>query len=172
MLAHMTTDATQLCSRRCAELSNTWIILPGIAPMYVRLCPLISASSLTPPTDTRWKGRCSTFAIELARLVLPVPGGPTKHRMGARASGPRNLRTARYCTMRSFTCNTAILLNGVLTCCPHVCFRTFQGKSSVPEHQIHVTFVLPGSQPTLHTEQCSCAYMWYKGHCRVCLRYA
>ncbi len=43
--------------------------------------------------------------MELARLVLPVPGGPTKHRIGARASAPLKRRTARYCTMRSFTCS-------------------------------------------------------------------
>ena len=34
--------------------------------------------------------------------VLPTPGGPTKHRIGARPSG-FSLRTARYSRMRCLT---------------------------------------------------------------------
>ena len=50
----------------------------------------------------RWKGRLKTFAIDLASVVLPTPGGPVKHKIGGLASG-RNRRTARYSTIRSFT---------------------------------------------------------------------
>ncbi|KAA6424341.1 MAG: hypothetical protein FRX49_05553 [Trebouxia sp. A1-2] len=46
--------------------------------------------------ETRWKGRSRTLEMELARLVLPVPGGPTKHRIGARASAPLKRRTASW----------------------------------------------------------------------------
>eukprot|EP00976_Prorocentrum_cordatum_P020495 416547-Prorocentrum_minimum.AAC.1 len=55
----------------------------------------MSASSRNPPSEMRWKGRPSTCATERARLVLPTPGGPTKHRMGAR---PRPFRSCRTCT--------------------------------------------------------------------------
>src|SRR5262249_33634027 len=41
-------------------------------------------------------------AIERPREVLPTPGGPTKHRIGAFPSG-RSFRTARCSRMRSLT---------------------------------------------------------------------
>ena len=41
-------------------------------------------------------------AIDLPRVVLPTPGGPTKHRIGPLMSG-FILRTARYSRMRSLT---------------------------------------------------------------------
>lgn len=47
-------------------------------------------------TAHRTKGRPSTSATERARDVLPTPGGPMKHRMGARpAADPRSRSTAR-----------------------------------------------------------------------------
>ena len=58
------------------------IILPGIAPIYVRLCPRISASSLTPPSDIRINSLPVALAIDLATEVFPVPGGPTRQRIG------------------------------------------------------------------------------------------
>jgi len=93
------------------------MIFPGIAPMYVRLCPLISASSRIPPTEKRKNFLPSARAIERPTEVLPTPGGPTKHTIepaGAlssespplRARSPvveRSFSTARYSAMRFFT---------------------------------------------------------------------
>jgi len=36
-----------------------WMTRPGSAPMYVRRCPRISASSRTPPSETRMNSRDS-----------------------------------------------------------------------------------------------------------------
>jgi hypothetical protein len=58
------------------------IILPGIEPIYVFLCPLISLSSLTPPSETLTNFLFKASAIEFAKDVLPTPGGPTKQRIG------------------------------------------------------------------------------------------
>ena len=55
---------------------------PGSEPMYVRRWPRISASSRTPPSETRTNLRPSARAIDLPSDVLPTPGGPTKHRIG------------------------------------------------------------------------------------------
>ena len=57
------------------------MIVPGIAPMYVRRWPRISASSRTPPTDIRTNLRPSARAIDWPSEVLPTPGGPTKQRI-------------------------------------------------------------------------------------------
>ena len=43
--------------------------MPGIAPMYVRRWPRISASSRTPPTDRRTNLRPIAFAIDCPGLV-------------------------------------------------------------------------------------------------------
>jgi hypothetical protein len=56
-------------------------------PMYVLRCPLISASSLTPPRDMRINFRPKAAAIDDAKDVFPTPGGPTKHNTGPLASG-------------------------------------------------------------------------------------
>ena len=50
------------------------MIEPGIAPMYVRRWPRISASSRTPPTDRRANLRSSVRAIDCPSDVLPTPG--------------------------------------------------------------------------------------------------
>ena len=50
--------------------------------MYVLRCPLISASSLTPPKDILTKFLPVAEAIDFPRDVLPTPGGPTKHKIG------------------------------------------------------------------------------------------
>ena len=55
-----------------------WITLPGIAPMYVLRWPLISATSVMPPTENRKYSRCKARAIDRAIEVFPTPGGPTK----------------------------------------------------------------------------------------------
>ena len=60
------------------------MIVPGIAPMYVRRWPRISASSRTPPTEMRVNLRPSVRAIDWPSEVLPTPGGPTKQRIGPR----------------------------------------------------------------------------------------
>ncbi len=78
-----------------------FIMRPGIAPMYVFLWPRISASSSTPPRLMRTNLRPRERAMELATEVLPVPGGPTKHSMGA-FMPPVSFNTARYSVMRSF----------------------------------------------------------------------
>ena len=79
-----------------------WMMRPGIEPTYVRRCPRISASSFTPPSESRTNLRPRARAMERPSEVLPTPGGPTKH-----SSGPfifsLSLRTARYSTMRSLT---------------------------------------------------------------------
>lgn len=62
------------------------MILPGIAPTYVLLCPRISASSFTPPRHIRTYSLLSDCATERAILVFPVPGGPTRQIIGASAS--------------------------------------------------------------------------------------
>ena len=76
------------------------MILPGIAPMYVRRWPRISASSRTPPSDRRTNLRPVARAIDRASEVLPTPGGPTKHRIGP-LSFCTSACTARYSRMRS-----------------------------------------------------------------------
>ena len=79
-----------------------WMIRPGSAPMYVRRWPRISASSRTPPSETRMNSRPSDRAIDLPSDVLPTPGGPTRQRIGPFFPGA-SLRTARYSRMRFFT---------------------------------------------------------------------
>ena len=78
------------------------MILPGIAPTYVFLCPLISASSLTPPRHTLIYFLLSAAATERAIDVLPVPGGPTRHSIGASDTDVIFL-TARYSIILSLT---------------------------------------------------------------------
>nr|GMD97299.1 Uncharacterised protein [Ipomoea batatas] len=76
-------------------LWNPSIRRPGMLPIYVLLCPLISASSLTPPRDMRTNFLPKAAATDDARDVFPTPGGPTKHNTGPLASA-FSLRTARY----------------------------------------------------------------------------
>ena len=59
-----------------------WMILPGSAPIYVLLCPRISASSLTPPKDILTNFLPMALATDLPKDVLPTPGGPTKQITG------------------------------------------------------------------------------------------
>ena len=66
---------------------NPSIRRPGMLPMYVLRCPLISASSLTPPRDMRKNFLSNAAAIDDANDVFPTPGGPTKHNIGPLASG-------------------------------------------------------------------------------------
>ena len=79
-----------------------WMTRPGSAPMYVRRWPRTSASSRTPPSETRMNSRPSERAIDLPSEVLPTPGGPTRQRIGPFLPGA-SLRTARYSRMRFFT---------------------------------------------------------------------
>ena len=77
--------------------------------MYVRRCPLISASSRMPPSDMRTNSRFSERAIDSPIDVLPVPGGPISVRIapdflsGSIPRSSRSLRTAMYSTIRSLT---------------------------------------------------------------------
>ena len=76
--------------------------------MYVLLCPLISASSLTPPRDILTNSRPIDLAIDLPKEVLPTPGGPVKHRIGPLTVSSwvtffLSDLTARYSNTLSFT---------------------------------------------------------------------
>ena len=82
---------------------NAFTILPGIAPTYVLLWPLISDSSVTPPNEILTYFLLSASAIECAILVLPVPGGPTKHIIGLTFFAIVNCLTAKNSNIRSFT---------------------------------------------------------------------
>ena len=53
-----------------------FISFPGMAPMYVFLCPLISASSCKPPRDILTYFLPIASAMDLPKDVLPTPGGP------------------------------------------------------------------------------------------------
>ena len=64
-----------------------WRIRPGIAPMYVRRWPRMSASSRAPPSEMRTYLRPIARAIDLAIEVLPTPGGPAKSRIRPRGAG-------------------------------------------------------------------------------------
>ena len=66
-----------------------------MAPIYVFLCPLISASSLNPPRDTLTYSLLIDFAIDLPNEVFPTPGGPYKQSIGDFIS-LLSFRTARY----------------------------------------------------------------------------
>ena len=70
-------------------------ILPGRAPMYVFLCPLISASSLIPPSEIRTYFLPNASAIDFPNEVFPTPGGPNRQRIGDFISF-LSLRTAKY----------------------------------------------------------------------------
>nr|WP_318033329.1 hypothetical protein [Mycoplasmopsis cynos] len=58
------------------------IILPGIAPTYVLLCPRISLSSWTPPSEILINFLFKASATVFDKDVFPVPGGPTKQMIG------------------------------------------------------------------------------------------
>ena len=62
---------------------NALIILPGLAPIYVLLWPIISAGSFTPPTEILANFLLVAIAIDFASDVLPTPGGPTRQIIGA-----------------------------------------------------------------------------------------
>ena len=78
-------------------------ILPGIAPTYVFLCPLISDSSVTPPKHIRTYFLFNASAIERAIDVLPVPGGPTKQTIGLSPLSFVKTLTDRNSSILSFT---------------------------------------------------------------------
>jgi hypothetical protein len=59
-----------------AGLLELWMILPGIAPMYVRRWPRISASSRTPPSDMRTNLRPIARAIDGQRGLAHARAGP------------------------------------------------------------------------------------------------
>jgi len=66
----------------------------GIAPTYVRVARISASGFATPTTERRSNHPADGLADRVAREVLPVPGGPTKQRMGSGGRRPR-LRTAR-----------------------------------------------------------------------------
>ena len=82
------------------------IILPGIAPIYVLLWPLISDSSWTPPKEILSNSLFIALAIDLPSEVLPTPGGPTRHNiLGAfLLLFLFNWLTAKFSSIVSFTC--------------------------------------------------------------------
>ena len=81
----LSTSSSMNTGSRLPARRTPWMMRPGSAPMYVRRWPRISASSWTPPSETRTNERPRGHAMNSPRLVLPTPGGPTKHRIGSRA---------------------------------------------------------------------------------------
>src|SRR5690348_16047752 len=71
-----------------------------LSKLPVRRWPRTSASSRTPPSDMRTNLRFVARAIDWPSEVLPTPGAPTRHRIGAFILSTR-VCTARYSTMRS-----------------------------------------------------------------------
>ena len=67
------------------------MITPGKAATYVLLCPLSSASSVTPPKDILANFLPIDYAIDLTMDVLPTPGGPHKHKTLPLVFPPLNL---------------------------------------------------------------------------------
>ena len=54
------------------------MILPGYEPIYVFLCPLRKEESPSPPIPILINYLLRALAMEEARLVFPVPGGPIR----------------------------------------------------------------------------------------------
>ena len=75
---------------------------PGIEPTYVLRWPMMSASSRTPPSDTRTYLRPVASAIDRAIDVLPTPGGPTRQMIWPVARS-ESFRTASVSRKRSLT---------------------------------------------------------------------
>ena len=73
-----------------------------MAPIYVFLWPLISASSRKPPKDILMYFRPKDSATDFPSDVLPTPGGPYKQIIGDFIS-PLNFKTAKCSIIRSFT---------------------------------------------------------------------
>eukprot|EP00835_Amoeboradix_gromovi_P005401 NODE_503_length_7543_cov_0.274046.p4 type:complete len:117 gc:universal NODE_503_length_7543_cov_0.274046:4799-4449(-) len=63
------------------DLMRELTSLPGILPMYVRLCPFSSLASCNPPKGMRNKGRFNALLMLVTMDVLPVPGGPTNSKI-------------------------------------------------------------------------------------------
>ena len=82
------------------------MILPGNAPMYVLLCPRISASSLTPPNEILTNSLPIDLAIDFPRDVLPTPGGPAKHKIG-----PRIALSGSFFIFKALTAKYSIILS-------------------------------------------------------------
>ena len=101
-LAILSTSSSKNRGFRQPTFCMPWINRPGIAPIYVRRCPRISASSRTPPRETRVNFRFTASAMDSAKEVLPTPGGPTRHKIGAFFPFV-SFCTARCSRIRSFT---------------------------------------------------------------------
>ena len=69
---------------------------------YVRRCPLISATSVKPPTEKRKNCLFNALAMDFPIEVFPTPGGPTKHKIFP-STVPLNLPTAKNSSIRSLT---------------------------------------------------------------------
>ena len=79
-------------------LRIAWMTLPGMARYRCddgRGSRLVVQAAQLMRVNLRPMAR----AIDWPSEVLPTPGGPTRHRIGALPSGA-SLRTARYSTMR------------------------------------------------------------------------
>jgi len=76
---HLSISSKRMTGFCALALLNPWMILPGILPIYVRLCPFNSLVSYWPPRDILTNSRPMASAIPFAMLVLPTPGGPLKH---------------------------------------------------------------------------------------------
>ena len=93
-------------ARECATTDNSGISamtrLHGAYPTYVLLCPLISATSVNPPTENLKNCRLRARAMDLPMDVFPTPGGPTRQ-MILPSTVPRSFPTARNSRIRSLT---------------------------------------------------------------------
>ena len=65
-----------MCVSICTDNTNEMYCI------YIYLCPLISDWSLIPPSDSLQNFLPIVWAIDLPILVLPTPGGPTRHNIG------------------------------------------------------------------------------------------
>ena len=126
-------------------------IRPGSAPTYVRRWPRISASSCTPPSETRTNFRPSARATDSPSEVLPTPGGPTSVRIapdprpvalgepalragacgppGTRRSGPSRPRGPSWSASRTRRASAMSRLSSV---------RTFHGSSVIQSRYVRI----------------------------------
>ena len=96
--AHSMGAATVLLTSAASPDVRTIVADSSFARLHDRKLigrPRMADSSQTPPRTTAPAGRRRARAISLARDVLPQPGGPAKHRIGARVAGRAGRTTRR-----------------------------------------------------------------------------
>mmetsp|Transcript_32840 Transcript_32840/g.94241 ORF Transcript_32840/g.94241 Transcript_32840/m.94241 type:complete len:209 (-) Transcript_32840:1557-2183(-) len=101
-LPNLSTSSIKMTGFATFVILRAWMIFPGIAPMYVRLWPRISATSDKPPTEKRKSFLSRARATLLPIEVFPTPGGPTRH-MIFPCTEPFRKLTAMCSRIRSLT---------------------------------------------------------------------